>query len=304
MRKQQLLDTVLGRPNRHNDELLYTCPKCNHHKNKLSVNLTKGVFKCWVCEFSGKNIGYLIKKYGTHNQYIEWASLSSSYSNLSPSTPLQEKLTLPEEFISLCTSSHRSIHKPAMNYLKKRGLEISDVYKWKMGFCYEGKYKNRIIVPSFDIEGELNYFIARSFIKNKIKYLNPRSSKDITFNELMVNWAAPITLVEGVFDAMKLENSIPLLGSTLPIGGSLFKQVICKKPVVYIGLDSDAQLKEEKIIKNLLLYGITVYKMQVPHGHDVGSLSKEQCKFIKQKASFVDGTDYLLYHKIFSEALT
>ena len=304
MRKQQILNGVLGTPDHHNDELLYNCPKCSHHKKKLSINLTKGVFKCWVCEFAGKNLGFLIKKYGNHEQYIKWSSLSPSYKKYYTNECVQESaLALPEGFITLCTPHHRIIHRSALNYLKTRGIGLAEIHKWKIGFCYGGKYQDRIVIPSFNCAGKLDYFIARSFANSKIKYLNPRASKNIVFNDLMVDWSEPVVLVEGVFDALKIENSIPLLGSTLSIESKLFQKIIEKGAEVFIALDHDAQRKEEKIIKDLLLYGTRVHKMTVPPNRDVGDLSREECKLIKQKANFVDGTDYLLYQKIFSEAL-
>ena len=302
MQKQQILNMILGAPEYRNDELLYACPKCNHHKKKLSVNLKKGVFKCWVCEFSGKNLGFLIKKYGSHEQYIKWSALAPSYKQHYTNESVQEKtLNFPEGFISLCTTRHGVLHRSALNYLKNRGIDILDIYKWKIGFCYEGRYRNRIVIPSFDRLGALDYFVARSFDNSKIKYLNPSASKNIIFNDLMIDWSEPVVLVEGVFDALKLKNALPLLGSTLPAETKLFQKIAEERATVYIALDNDAQRKEEKIIKNLLLYGITVYKMSIPRHCDIGDLSKEECELIKQKANFVDGTDYLLYQKIFSE---
>ena len=298
------MNRVLGSPEYHNNELLYNCPNCEHHKKKLSVNLMKGVFKCWVCEFSGKNLAFLIKKYGNQEDYIKWGSLGVPLSADSKEvTEDKATLRLPEEFITLCTVSPQMLHSAPLNYLKKRGVTLKEIYRWKMGFCYRGRYRGRLIIPSFDTSGELSYFIARSYDGNNIKYLNPPTTKDVVFNDLMVDWSKPITLVEGIFDALKLENAIPILGSTLPTSSKLFQKILDKKPRVYMALDNDAQKKEEKIMKDLLLYGVELYKMSIPSGHDLGDLSKEECANIKQKANFVDGTDYLLYQKIFSEAL-
>ena len=303
MRKQRILDTILGSSEHRNNEVLYHCPKCNHHKRKLSINLNKGAFKCWVCEFSGTNLGYLVKKYGSYNQYMEWNSLDPSYGKfLLEESRKEESLELPESFISLCSASHRIIHQAALNYLRGRGIDDENIFDWKIGFCYEGNYKDRIVIPSFNREGVLNYFIARSFVGNKIKYLNPRASKDIIFNDLMIDWSKPIVLVEGIFDAFKMENSIPILGSTLSVESKLFQKIVASNTKVYMALDHDAQTKEGKIIKDLLLYGAQVYKIDVPIKCDIGDLSKEECKLIKQKANFVESTDYLLYQKIFSEA--
>ena len=252
MKERQILDEVLGQSATHNNELLYSCPKCSHHKRKLSVNLNKGVFKCWVCEFSGKNIGYLVRKYGNDSQFSRWLDLrrgrSHHYDITTEATP-EEELTLPEGFVTLCTASPGTLHRPALNYAANRGITMHDVFKWKLGFSYKGRHRNRIIVPSFDASGKLDYYVARSFTDNPVKYLNPRASKDIIFNDLMIDWSKPITIVEGAFDAMKMENSIPILGSTLPVYSKLFQKILNKNAVVYIALDNDARRKEEKIIK-------------------------------------------------------
>ena len=115
--QREILDSILGAPQIHNDEILYHCPKCGHHKKKLSVNLTKGVFKCWVCEFSGKNLLYLVKKFGTQDQYLKWSSHSQQ--PVEKTETKKEALILPSGFITLCTSPHKSTHIPALNYLRK-----------------------------------------------------------------------------------------------------------------------------------------------------------------------------------------
>ena len=303
MQKQiNILNTVLGDPNRVGKELLYTCPKCNHHKKKLSVNLSKAAFKCWVCDFSGKNIAYLIKRYGHSHQYRKWVSLVGGPLSVPDDSEKDlPELRLPEGFSSLCTTKNPLSHRGYRNYLSKRGVGFSDILRWKIGFCSEGRFRDRIIIPSFDAHGELNYFVARTTGDHYIKYLNPSASKDIIFNELAIDWSKPITIVEGVFDAMKFENSIPLLGSTMPIKGKLFSKIVESKSVVYLGLDADAKSKEEKIIRNMLLYGVEVYQMSRPETGDYADLTKEECSLFKEKANFVHSTDYLLYQKIFSE---
>ena len=72
-----------------------------------------------------------------------------------------------------------------------------------------------IVIPSFDDDGDVNYFAARSYNGDSYKYKNPRASKNIVFNELFVNWNADLTIVEGAFDAIVAGNAVPILGSTL-----------------------------------------------------------------------------------------
>jgi hypothetical protein len=77
---------------------------------------------------------------------------------------------------------------------------------------------NRIIIPSYDLNGDLNYFIARWYPKeyNKLKYINPKAEKqEIIFNIGKLNLDATIYLVEGVTDHIVTPNSIPLLGKVI-----------------------------------------------------------------------------------------
>jgi DNA primase len=175
-----------------------------------------------------------------------------------------------------------------MNYLKKRGLNDSKILEWKIGYCPTGDYKERVIIPSFDDDGDVNYFISRTFSNDWKKYKNPEASKDIVFNELLIDWEEPVVLVEGVFDAVQEPNMIPILGSTLQEKTILFQKLVEKQAKVYIALDSDAKHKEAKIIANLVKYGLDVWKISTTDNKDVGEMSKWEYQRAKQNAQKVD----------------
>ena len=163
-------------------------------------------------------------------------------------------------------------------YLASRGLGRKEILKWKIGYCKEGRYGGRIIIPSFDMDGDCNYFIARSYVGHKRRYLNPTANRDIVFNELMVDWDEPIILVEGVFDAIKAgQNAIPILGSTLREKSRLFQAIAIHDTPVYMALDHDAEKKAEWIIKSLLRYDLEVFKIPIDE-EDVGDMSGEEFK--------------------------
>ena len=75
-----------------------------------------------------------------------------------------------------------------------------EVLRYRIGFCQGGLYDNRIIIPSYDSDGKLNYFVGRDIDNSKLKYKNPPVSKDVIGFELFINWDLPIVLCEGVFD--------------------------------------------------------------------------------------------------------
>tara|TARA_A100001391_G_scaffold79427_1_gene51546 strand:- start:244 stop:1203 length:960 start_codon:yes stop_codon:yes gene_type:complete len=292
--KITVLKDFLGRYNRTGQEYLFNCPKCNHHKKKLSVNLDKNVFKCWICDYRGNNIYRLVKKYGTYENKSKWRELvdgidllefDSIIESIFPQEELEEEIVvnLPEEFVSLANKNNTLQAKAAKNYLLKRGIDESDILFWKIGFCNSGEYAGRIIVPSFNENGDCNYFIGRTYQDDWRKYMNPPTSKSkIIFNELYIDWCEDLTLTEGVFDAIVAgKNSVPILGSSLKEQSKLFKSIILNDTPVYVALDSDAEEKASFLIQNLIKYDAEVYKVDVFPYSDVGEMPKKE--FLKRK---------------------
>jgi len=299
---KKILNDALGRGLDRGPEILYKCPKCNHHKSKLSVNLSKNVFKCWICDYRGRSIRRLIRSYGSYTQLQKWDQIfgrqdlerfDDLFMERSVETR-QDHIELPEEFISLCHNHTPKTGLYALKYLKSRGITKEDIVKWKIGYCFSGEYRNRIVVPSFTDDGNVSYFVARSYNGDTYKYKNPRASKNIVFNELYVNWNEDLILVEGVFDAINAGNSVPILGSTLRTDSSLIKKIVFNDTPVYVALDPDAAEKERKIIKTLLKYDVELYKIDVSGYEDVGSMPKDVFEERKQKATFIDRDNYLL----------
>ena len=61
---KRLLESILGgsKSARGGDEAVFTCPSCNHHKKKLTFNLSSQKFQCWVCGYKGHRAFQLLKK--------------------------------------------------------------------------------------------------------------------------------------------------------------------------------------------------------------------------------------------------
>ena len=146
-----------------------------------------------------------------------------------------------------------------MSYLNNRNITKGDIIRYGIGYCEEGMYANRVIVPSFNNKGELNYFVGRDIYNGNYKYKNPPVSKDIIGFDLFINWNEPIILCEGVFDAIAIKrNAIPLFGKTIP--KSLMKKIYEKKvKQIYILLDKDAVKDAIRMTDSLTKNGIRVY---------------------------------------------
>ena len=151
---------------------------------------------------------------------------------------------LPEEMILFSQMEAGNLeHFEAYNYLiNERKISRDIILKYRLGFCTTGKYAKRIIIPSYDANGEVNYFVGRTYDpkEKKKKYDNPKSDKDrIIFNEGLVNWDSTVYLVEGAFEMLSFPvNIIPMLGKTLST--TLFMKLKDLKPDVIVLLDPDA----------------------------------------------------------------
>ena len=302
-KKLKILNRILGDFYNKGTECLFYCPSCEHHKKKLSINIDKNVFKCWVCDWSGRNIYRVIRRYGSASDKYEWKSFSQQVEIEKFATKLfgdkvefaEQEIDLPNEFISLTNKNLPRTSLYPLNYLKSRGIGKKDIIKWKIGYCATGEFAGRVVVPSFNKNGDINYFVTRSYNNNWKKYLNPSISRDIVFNYPYLDFDEDLILVEGVFDAMKAgDNSVPLLGSTLNENSKLFYEIIKNDTPVYLALDPDADKKTNKLINLFLKYDIETRFIDIVPYDDVGNMTKQQFSERKQTAALLDLDNYLI----------
>jgi DNA primase len=223
-------------------------------KGNLEINYQSHVYKCWACAETHDthgHLGKLIDKYGSKKD-------KKTYKLIRPDKFEKKEreyktLELPKEY-----KKFEDIHplhlprKEALNYLKKRGITQEIIDKYQIGICIDGEYAGRIIVPSFNKKGDLNFFVSRSWNpKSRLKYKNPEAPKDfLIFNESLIDWKKDIYIVEGVFDSFFLENSIALLGKF--INDNLWEKLYEKaKKDIIICLDGDAFDDAKKLYDKL-----------------------------------------------------
>jgi len=255
----ELLHEILGKEKHHysnKGQISFNCPHCDEGQNKgnLEINYYKFVYKCWSCSETNNTqgpLGKLIDEIGNKKQKKIFNLLKPEEDEIKEVK--KPKVKLPEGFTKFKDSNPiYPIYKQAMNYLKGRGITMDIIEKYQIGFCDKGTHSGRIVIPSFDIDGELNYYIARSWdIHSKSKYKNPEAQKDIIiFNENLIDWKKDIFLVEGAFDSIFLDNSIPMLGKHL--SQHLFQTLYEKaKGNIIISLDGDAWRAAVKLYNEL-----------------------------------------------------
>jgi len=276
----QILQSQLGEYDvQRKEEHLFYCPFCSHHKKKMSVNLNSGKWKCWVCKKSGNKILSLFRQLNAseitiHNLYEALGETEIDITNFNNISYVVQKmfeqqpandeenlnLQLPVGFLPLWKQQKSFGYKMAINYVRGRNITPYDTLKYNIGYCDFGKYKDRIIIPSYNASGKLNYFVARSYYDDiDHKYLNPSTSKNTVFFELQLNYNLPLIMVEGAFDAIAIKrNSVPLLGKFIPL--RLKEKIISNKVKnIYICLDNDAKKESLDICQEFMNNGINVY---------------------------------------------
>jgi len=249
----ELLTDFLGKPKQHyqsKGQISFDCPVCaiekgldqTDGKGNLEINYGKHVYKCWACSETNSThgpLGKLFDQFASKKQKKVYLLIKPE--ELKKEEEKKIQLRLPEGYTSFKDSNKRFIpHIEAMRYLTSRGITEDIIKKYNIGYTVTGDYAYRVIIPSYDIDGTLNYFIARSWVPKKMKYKNPPVPKDeIIFNERLLNWDKDIYLVEGVFDGFFLDNSIPMLGKKM--SKLLFETLYNKaKANIIICTDGDA----------------------------------------------------------------
>ena len=263
-----LLNRVLsdkGLKLKKQDEYMYWSPFVTHHKRKLQINIKNQNWHCWVSNVGGRNFYQLFKKVSaSREQFAELVELvgENKYYKVKKDDS-KITVTLPKEFKPLWNGGDGIVKRHALNYLYKRGITDKDIMKHNIGFCDEGQYSNRIIIPSYDSDGQLNFFVGRDFYNSKMKYKNSPTPKDVIGFDLFVNWDEPIILCEGVFDAMAFKrNAIPLFGKN--VMKKLHKKIIeSQVKTLYLALDNDAKSDAIKISDTFLNEGIDVKRVML-----------------------------------------
>lgn len=253
-----------------NMQYQFPCPTCidkygakEAMKYNLEVNIAKQVHSCWKCSSEGEethgSIIKLIKRFGNDELLEEYKNAVRSLReselyklnfnendfNIDTSLVVKEEMKFPPSF-KYFKEGDRDCIKP-LSYLKNRGIGWDIINEYNLGYTSyqedEKKSSYRIIIPSQDEFGDINYWTGRNYIGgNRVKYFNPKAEKkNIIFNEDKIQWDADITLVEGPFDHIVVPNSIPLLGKALNREYKLYWELIQKcNSKVLIFIDGDA----------------------------------------------------------------
>ena len=259
----RVLHAHLGKSTHHkkDGEKSFHCPFCNHEKKKLQVNIQTQKWHCWVCNSRGQTISSLLRK--SNAPTPSFPIIKEVYGDnqlVSSKSTTKTIYSLPQDYKPLYKPSNTPHYKNALHYaMRVRNLTSTDIVKYEVGYCEDGPYSGMLIVPSYNGDGLLNYYVGRSFYQIDIKHKNPPISKDVIGFENHINWQEPIILVEGAFDAISTKrNAIPLFGKRIP--PALRSRILHEKvPKLYLALDPDAYKDSLEEIEYFLNNNIEVY---------------------------------------------
>ena len=269
----QLLESVLGKgKSTSGNNIAFFSPFTSHYKPKLEIDINttsdgQNAWHCWISDKKGRSINSLFKQLNLGKQYFDQLSRivqSAKYKNFDTDEKVVNAIALPEDYRPLWNPKKTPDFRNAMSYLKHRGVTIFDILKYRIGYCENGEYGGKIVIPSYDCTGQLNYYVSRAYYKaDKYKHKNPKISKDIIGFDLTINWDEPIVLCEGSFDAIAIKrNAIPLFGKI--IQPQLQKKIIEKRVKdIYICLDEDAIRNALSIAEKFMGEGLNVYFIEL-----------------------------------------
>lgn len=312
-----LLESFLGPSSSGFDDNLqaqFDCPACaaekglthGDGKHNLEVNVRLGVFKCWACSQTNDMHGSvyrLIRMYGggkTLEEYKkEIASIRQSrlydLNFHSGDFLMEEDIGLTEDTGVRLPASFRpliyddpAIPEKAKRYLLDRGVTQLIATRHGIGVTSgsdpDKMARNRIVIPSIDRFGSLNYWTARDFTgRSKLKYYNDKAERvNLVFNEGLVNFDADVSLVEGPFDHLAVPNSIPLLSKVLKRDYAVYAALYLRcRANVNVILDADARDDAVAVYK-LLNTGRLLGRVRLVPIEDKSEVKYDPAKILEQ----------------------
>lgn len=245
------------------------------HNLEVLLSPSRGLkYHCWKCGDTDNmrgNLGTLIKRYGgtlLYKQYkdevynIKCNQLFdiNLFGAENTFADTENLVKLPKTYKKIVLDKLKDVR--LKTYLESRGITQNIIDRYSIGYTgwdnEEWNLRNKIIVPSYDSVGDINFYVARDFTgKSKIKYKNCDADKlNIIFQESLIDWDSNVYLVEGVFDAMVAPNFISLLGKSLVRDSALYTSLCTKtNSNIIICLDGDTKIEETKRIYSMLNFG-------------------------------------------------
>jgi DNA primase len=240
---------------------------CNPSGGKKKVK--HGVFRCFKSEKKGSlislvmqvdNCGYELALEKLNGEYIDLSKDIDFFNeDFEEEKEEKEKIIKFPEFCCKIDSANYYWKKHATNYLTERKIPTTDFY-----ICYDGVYKNRILIPYWNENKELIYWNTRALGNSKLRYRGPEKEigvgkSDVLYFPKQFEKGSLLYITEGEFDAY----SLCLCGlNAVACGGKSLsdKQAIkLSEYKIALSLDTDKAGLEAlpTMVEKLEMYGVT-----------------------------------------------
>lgn len=293
-----------------NNNIVAKCPKCGVDDKQFAVNYITGKFNCFreKCGFRGRSIKYLIA-------YVEGLHVKEVETKYDLQPTGTEKLDqIASKFIHTANNDIDSIKLPAqyqefkfndspmekrfLTYLNDRGISRATIEAFKLGYCFTGRYEDRIIIPINTLD--FKAFTSRIIYEvEKEKYKNENGEWKrkalVGYNEfIQKNNLDYLIITEGPFDCLKLYeygcNVVALQGVAIHDAQINILNSLPKTLKLIILLDPEVFNKTlDDICTRLYSNHPELYVAKLELGVDPGSATKLQVMCALSKAKKWDG---------------
>ena len=226
MKDDRLLRKLVRYKVRGPEYIFERCPSCGNDHWNFQVNFGYGgVFKCWVCSYSGR-LGGLARKFGVFDFVAEE----------SEAAPVERSYLNVDEWSTVF--GHRSVitSKSWWDYFIGKEVDTDMLVEWGVRFK-----EDTVLFPIYDGK-ELMYWTVRDMVGGRWYQPAGWSRKDVVIRKLKPG--SSIVVVESMVDGLKVWKAgysvLILLGTVLYIDDVRFLKRLDKD--VIIGLDSDVPL--------------------------------------------------------------
>lgn len=245
-----------------NGQYVTHCPNCRmlgkrNNDYKLSISLEKNVFHCYRCGWSGR-VDNLLKGYVDSGALLRYKldaldGINRKRYKANNGTLIQAELI---DFDNITVPIDRSFIN-AVEYLKSRNISFEEIGKYNIRIG-KGRYRGRIVVPTFDTNNNVVYCVARDYVSKEpeAKYINPQGSHKsfAVWNIQNVKPEGKVVITEGVFSGIAANRNTPEDATAVSVFGKVISdsqaKLIASKNPVEISMSFDGDVSNDEVYEN------------------------------------------------------
>lgn len=207
----------------------FKCPVCgdgNHGKKRgfLLHRDSQWTYYCHNCNYSS-TASFWMKQFFPHNYENYKRELFRLNCNSSNFEKYEDKLKVlisnakqklaertVDESEEIKTFKKITKFEKACEYCQRRKIPESIWSTWF--YSIDGLYKDRIVIPYYDLNNQIYYYTGRSLNpKNVIKYMSRKGNNlNSCYNKYNVDESSPVFVLEGPIDSIFVDNSVAMTG--------------------------------------------------------------------------------------------